>query len=123
MNLVIAHGDDNHFVINTFGLHNASLLRKALPRHLFDPKPLYADRKSHHSILAATLRTTQDAKRARTQEKRKATLALNRAKKQAVEAQKDSPVDIEEEDQIFLSDDEEEPAEQPTTLSRKRRRT
>ncbi|KAK0243536.1 hypothetical protein EDD85DRAFT_919320 [Armillaria nabsnona] len=104
MNLAIAHGDDNHFVINMFGLHNSSILQK--------PKPLYTDRKAHHSTLAATLWTTQDAK---------STLALNRAKKQAVEAQKDGPIDTEEEEEIFL--DKEDPMEHLMSLSRKQQRT
>lgn len=69
-----------------FGLHNATLVRKVLPRLLMEPRPLYEDRKTRHAEIVTTLRTTQAAKRACTQEKRKATIALNQAKKQSVEA-------------------------------------
>jgi len=75
------HADDNVFVINLYALHNATLLRKALAQHLTKSKPLYEDRSSHHNILAAALRVSQKDKRTKTQEKRKATLAVKKAQK------------------------------------------
>jgi len=78
---LIEHRDDNHFLINLYALHNATLLRKALPNELTKPTSLYRDRKSHHIAIASTLRVTQEAKRAKTQEKRKATLAAKQVQK------------------------------------------
>ena len=69
----IYHEDDKHFVVNTHALHNATLLRKFLPRNLTAPKPLYNDREAKHHEIAAKLRVTQAEKRARTAAKRKAT--------------------------------------------------
>ncbi|KAK0430360.1 hypothetical protein EV421DRAFT_1893571 [Armillaria borealis] len=70
----LSHADDDHFVINTFALHNAILLRKFLPRSLTEPKPLYTDRQSHHVEIASTLCTTQAVK------------SMNKARKDAAEA-------------------------------------
>ncbi|KAJ6456513.1 hypothetical protein C8R45DRAFT_1056469 [Mycena sanguinolenta] len=77
---ILEHGDDEHFVINMAALHNATLLRRNLPVALTVPRPLYSDRQAHHHQVAINLRTAQTAKRARTQEKRRATL---KAKKNA----------------------------------------
>jgi hypothetical protein len=81
MDSLIGHTNDDHLIVNMFGLHNANLLRKALPRDLVTPVPLYNDRKVHHFAIAANLRVSQTAKRAITQAKRKATLAAKKAKK------------------------------------------
>ncbi|KAJ7302618.1 hypothetical protein DFH08DRAFT_641770, partial [Mycena albidolilacea] len=67
---LISHGDDDHFCINMAAIHNATLLRRALPIALTVPRPLYLDRKSHHYGITTGLRVTQTMKRARTQEKR-----------------------------------------------------
>ncbi|KAK0467035.1 uncharacterized protein EV420DRAFT_1636068 [Desarmillaria tabescens] len=106
----LSHADDDHFVINTFGLHNAILVRKFLPRSLTAPKPLYMDRRSHHFEIASTLRTTQAAKRAQTQEKRKATLALNKARKDAAEvaARRTMLPEADQDDELELILEEEE---------------
>jgi hypothetical protein len=82
---LIAHEDDGHFVINMHAFHNATLLRKILPRHLTAPKPLYVDRKAHHFEIAAGLRVTQTEKRARTAAKAAATRQANKAKKRTRE--------------------------------------
>jgi hypothetical protein len=66
--------------------HNATLLRKILPRHLTAPKPLYIDRKAHHFEIAAGLQVTQTEKWARTAAKAAATREANKAKKQNREA-------------------------------------
>jgi hypothetical protein len=79
---LIAHEDDEHFVMNLHALHNATLLRNILPRHLTAPKPLYADRKARHCEIATSLRVTQAAKRSLTAAKSKATRDANKAKKQ-----------------------------------------
>ncbi|KAJ7195229.1 hypothetical protein GGX14DRAFT_377253 [Mycena pura] len=72
---LLAHRDDSHFVVNMAALHNATQLRRVLPRALTVPRPIYADRKAHHVERAAVLRQSQIVKRAETQEKRRATLA------------------------------------------------
>lgn len=81
MNQLVAHSDDDHFVICMYGLHNANLLWRALPHQLIAPVPLYHDRKAHHHAIAATLWVSQTAKRAITQAKRKVTLVAKKAKK------------------------------------------
>lgn len=80
---LIAHADDDYFVINLHGLHNATLLRKILPRSLTAPRPLFEDRKAQHFQIAATLRVTQTEKRARSAAKSKATREANAASKAA----------------------------------------
>lgn len=97
-----------------YGLHNANLLRKAIPRSLTAPQPIYEDRRSHHDQIAIKLRQNQAEKRKRTQEKRKATLA-QKAKNQAVyagesfetmEEPSDDEEDVMEEEEGFILDNE-----------------
>lgn len=64
-------------------LHNASLIRKLLPRTLTAPAPLFADRRARHYELAALLRVSQADKREKTEAKKKATRETNKAKKAA----------------------------------------
>ncbi|KAJ7509389.1 hypothetical protein B0H11DRAFT_1901510 [Mycena galericulata] len=71
---LLAHADDEHFVINMAAIHNATLLRRNLPVSLTVPRPLYLDRKAHHDEVAIGLRAAQTRKRSRTQAKRRATL-------------------------------------------------
>ncbi|KAJ7435722.1 hypothetical protein B0H11DRAFT_2366659, partial [Mycena galericulata] len=71
---LLAHADDQHFVINMAAIHNATLLRRNLPVSLTVPRPLYLDRKAHHDEVAIGLRAAQTRKRSRTQAKRRATL-------------------------------------------------
>ncbi|KAF7339456.1 hypothetical protein MSAN_02159900 [Mycena sanguinolenta] len=106
---ILAHRDDEHFVINMAALHNATLLRRNLPVALTVPRPLYVDREAHHHLVAIHLRTSQTAKRARTQEKRRATLKAKR------DAQADLDTSDEEESD---EDDEDVESEAP-----KRKRT
>lgn len=80
---LIAHQDDAHYIINLHALHNATLVRKYLPRHLIQPKPLYEDRKARHSEVARNLRITQMEKRAKSTAKAKATREANKAKRQS----------------------------------------
>jgi hypothetical protein len=82
MTSLIAHEDNGHFIVNLHALHNATLIRKILPRHLTAPKPLYSHRTARHYEIAAGLRVTQVEKRARTAAKAKATREANKAKKQ-----------------------------------------
>lgn len=77
---LIAHEDDKHFVLNLHALHNVVLLRRALPRHLTIPIPLYQDRKAQHFAIAAQLRVSQADKRAKTAAKTKATRERNASK-------------------------------------------
>jgi hypothetical protein len=100
---LIAHEDDGHFVINMHAFHNATLLRKILPRHLTAPKPLYIDRKARHFEIAAGLRVTQTEKRARTAAKAAATREANKAKKRNREA---ATVEAEPAPELEPSDDE-----------------
>lgn len=100
------HSDDRNFIINLYGIHNGDFLRKTLPAHLVKPQPLYENRQDHHAKIAATLRVEQMAKRARMQEKRKATLAAKQAQKRRREAQEMDPGDESEQDVEAARDDE-----------------
>ncbi|KAK7449318.1 hypothetical protein VKT23_013461 [Stygiomarasmius scandens] len=86
---VIEHADDNNFIINTHALHNATLLRKLLPRILTEPKPIHPDRQTYHYQIARDYRVTQEVKRKAAGEKRKTTMEKNKQVKAAREAVKD----------------------------------
>ena len=105
---LVEHKDQDHFIVNIYALHNATLLRKALPRELTKPEKLYNNRKAHHTTIAQTLRVTQDAKQVRTQEKRKATLAAKQAqKRKQAEALENVTEGIpESEDEVLEGDSE-----------------
>ncbi len=62
MEKLVSHKDNDHFVMNMFGLHNAMLLCQALPPHLAEITALYDDRQAHHDQLAAKVRVSQMAK-------------------------------------------------------------
>ncbi|KAJ6480443.1 hypothetical protein C8R45DRAFT_1054393 [Mycena sanguinolenta] len=111
---ILEHGDDVHFIINMAGLHNATLLRRNLPVALTVPRPLYDDREAHHHQVAIGLRTAQATKRARTQEKRRATL---KAKK---DAQAGIHTSDEEDSDVEGVDDEVESEEEVRRTKRKR---
>ncbi|KAJ7062516.1 hypothetical protein C8F01DRAFT_986105 [Mycena amicta] len=72
---LLEHADNEHFLVNMTALHNATLLRRVLPRALTVPRPIYIDRRMHHSELAAVLRVSQKSRRVETQAKRRNTLA------------------------------------------------
>lgn len=61
----IEHKNDDHYIINTHALHNATLTRKLLPRHLTAPIPYFdpAMRQAEHQKMAASLQTAQDERR------------------------------------------------------------
>ncbi|KAI0364661.1 hypothetical protein BV20DRAFT_955717, partial [Pilatotrama ljubarskyi] len=81
----IEHKDDNLFLLNTHALHNAALLRKALPRHLTKPKPFLQDRENEHKRVAAALRIAHDARRKKDADARQARKAKAAAEKDAAE--------------------------------------
>lgn len=104
----IVHKENTRFVINTHGFHNASLLRKFLPRVLTVPRPLYPDQHGHHTEIAAevalslqTKRTARSAKAAATRKgKKKATGHMgNDEEGSGSEGQHGSDEDLEEEAQ------------------------
>ncbi|KAI0822207.1 hypothetical protein BC628DRAFT_1391550 [Trametes gibbosa] len=59
----IQHTNDTLYLINTHALHHAALLRQALSRELTKPLPYIIDRPAEHKIVAATLRSTHQARR------------------------------------------------------------
>ncbi|KAF9025926.1 hypothetical protein BDZ89DRAFT_885777, partial [Hymenopellis radicata] len=70
MEALVHHEDDEHYLVNLFGLHNAALLKETLPRSLVAPTPLYPDRQVFHFQAAQMLRSRNTQKRAATAEKR-----------------------------------------------------
>ncbi|KAJ3509005.1 hypothetical protein NLJ89_g5450 [Agrocybe chaxingu] len=119
----IKHNDDSHFIINTFAIHNGSLLRNILPRELAAPRPLEADRQEYHAKLAAQLRVTQTEKRSRTQEKRRQTTAANKAKRKRILEEREDDSDGDDSDSTSESDvDEMEVVEEEQRPQRKRQR-
>lgn len=77
----IVHKEDTQFIINTHSLHNATLLRKFLPRYLTVPRPLYADRKKRHTELGKELAAAEASRRAETARKTAETKKKNQAAK------------------------------------------
>jgi hypothetical protein len=76
MESFIEHKPLDRYIVNLHSLHNPHHLRKALPRHLTKPVPLWKDeiaRKIKHYEFAAKLRadqtTKQDKKAAKATEK------------------------------------------------------
>ncbi|KAL6299568.1 hypothetical protein BKA93DRAFT_742110 [Sparassis latifolia] len=79
----VKHTSDDRFLLNMHALHNASLIRQSLPRHLTAPVPYLRDRRAKHDELAASLRITGPAKRAETMAKTQATKEKNKQAKQS----------------------------------------
>ncbi|KAH9922155.1 hypothetical protein B0H21DRAFT_175850 [Amylocystis lapponica] len=79
---IIEHTNDTHYVLNMHALHNAALIRKTLPRHLTKPEHYLEDRRAQHDKMAASLRTSQDSKRSKEADARKARSAAKNAAKE-----------------------------------------
>lgn len=92
MQQTILHTNDTHFILNLHALHNAALIRKALPRHLTAPIPYLQDREAEHSKMASSLRTAQNAKRAKEATARKERATARAAEKVASEALNGDPL-------------------------------
>ncbi|KAJ3744278.1 hypothetical protein DFH05DRAFT_1616439 [Lentinula detonsa] len=65
----IVHAEETRYIINMHALHNAHLIREALPRQLIQPIPSKTDRVAFHKNLSAQLQVSGDEKRAATQAK------------------------------------------------------
>ncbi|EIN03271.1 hypothetical protein PUNSTDRAFT_78462 [Punctularia strigosozonata HHB-11173 SS5] len=60
----IEHNEqEQSYVINTHAFHNAHLLRRCLPRSLWEPAPYFEDRKAHHYAAAREYQKSQQHKR------------------------------------------------------------
>ncbi|OBZ68724.1 hypothetical protein A0H81_11403 [Grifola frondosa] len=59
----IEHTDNKSYILNMHALHNAALIRQLLPRHLSVPKQYLTNCTEEHKIMAAKLRTVQEAAR------------------------------------------------------------
>lgn len=80
---MVEHSDDTRFFLNMHALHNAHLIREALPRCLVAPTRFTDDRVAFHKQLAAGLQITGIEKRALKQAKAAATRAKNKQAKEA----------------------------------------
>ncbi|KAH8112205.1 hypothetical protein DFH11DRAFT_1545899 [Phellopilus nigrolimitatus] len=82
-NMALTHSDSARFLLNLHALHNASLHRDILPRHLTAPVPLVQkeDCIARHTELSTQLQVTQGKKRAETAVKRKTANAAKKAQK------------------------------------------
>ncbi|KAI1788974.1 hypothetical protein LXA43DRAFT_893623 [Ganoderma leucocontextum] len=69
---VLEHKGDTNYLLNTHALHNAALLRKAIPRALTEPKPYFNNRDTEHRKMAAALREVHIARRKKDAEARQA---------------------------------------------------
>ncbi|KAI0684953.1 hypothetical protein BC835DRAFT_1408984 [Cytidiella melzeri] len=74
---VVVHEARDCYLLNLHGLHNASLIRQALPRHLTKPVPYFQDRANKHREFAAAARQLLITKRSDAAAKAKATRARN----------------------------------------------
>ncbi|KAJ7104568.1 hypothetical protein C8R43DRAFT_1092216 [Mycena crocata] len=81
----LKHSEEQRFILNMHGLHNAHLIRDILPRSLTEPIPYLQDRATSHQRFAAQLRETGPARRAEIQAKAQATRA-KRQEDERVEA-------------------------------------
>ncbi|KAH9920179.1 uncharacterized protein B0H18DRAFT_881265 [Fomitopsis serialis] len=81
---VIEHvGDANRYILNMHALHNAALIRQALPRKLTAPKPYIpvGERTKRHHEIAGQLQVSGPQKRADAQAKAAETRARNKTAK------------------------------------------
>ncbi|THU75815.1 hypothetical protein K435DRAFT_706355, partial [Dendrothele bispora CBS 962.96] len=79
----IVHVNDGRYLLNMHALHNAHLIREALPRHLVAPVPLKSDRVEFHKQLSASLQVSGVEKRALTRTKAAETRERNKKAKEA----------------------------------------
>ena len=82
----IEHRPVGRYIINTHAIHNAHLVRAAIPRHLTRPVPLFLDRKQEHERIASNYRKKQGAKR-------EANKLKSEARKRKREEEKDGELD------------------------------
>ncbi|KAF9009784.1 hypothetical protein BDZ89DRAFT_1227657, partial [Hymenopellis radicata] len=116
---LIAHSDDDHFVLNVCGLHNFVQLCRTLPRELTKLKPLYEDRKSFHNEVSKAAREIRSGRRKDATEKRRATAQRKKEKVAAAiaaaaeavlvaEAAAAEGVDVQDDGPVASNDEEEE---------------
>ncbi|KAF8804948.1 hypothetical protein BYT27DRAFT_7105864, partial [Phlegmacium glaucopus] len=84
----IVHKDDTNFIINLHALHNATLLRKFLPRYMTVPRPLFLDRRKRLDELGVKITEQMLAKKAATTAKAAETRKKNNQAKAAAAAAK-----------------------------------
>jgi hypothetical protein len=79
----VIHAEDARHLVNMHSLHNAHLMREALPRELIAPIPLYSaeERLEFHKKVAADLQVSGEAKRALTRAKAQETRERNKQAK------------------------------------------
>lgn len=75
----IVHRTQDRFFLNMHGLHNAALIREALPRRFSKPIPYLKNREAKHREYAAAASKLTSTKRAETTAKAKATRAKKKA--------------------------------------------
>lgn len=80
----VAHAAEDRYILNMHAIHNAHLIRKALPRQLSQPIPYLseAERAAKHAEYAAVAHDVQITKRTEATLKAQATRARNKATKE-----------------------------------------
>ncbi|THU86209.1 hypothetical protein K435DRAFT_822219 [Dendrothele bispora CBS 962.96] len=73
---VLAHSNDDNFIVNMHALHNATLLRQLLPRCLTEPKSLHTDRHAYHLEVSKKYQDDQEKRRKQGTSKQKRLVKL-----------------------------------------------
>lgn len=82
----VLHRNQIRFFLNMHGLHNAALIRQALPRRFSKPTHYLEDRTSKHQEYAVAAKKLIITKRAEATARAKATRARNKAAAEAPES-------------------------------------
>lgn len=81
--VAVSHSATKRYLLNMHALHNADLIREALPRSLTKPKCYLTDRRARHNQIAGGLRITGTVRCAQAAAKAKQTRERNKEAREA----------------------------------------